>query len=153
MRSPSSVKTALVVILLAVTMAGCVDMLTNKEVLTESAWYGRLVDGHGMGIANATVTLHVLNNDSEVYERQAQTATSEPVRGMYTFDHIEIRDGADRAYTTCNLTMNGRDYLLKGDVRPLIDGSRSRTSTMRVNDKNITIVSYSGAVNEYLIAK
>ena len=135
----------------AIILAGCVDLLTNKEALTEASWYGRVTDGQGRGVPNATVTLHVLNAGGEVYRRQAEAASSEPVRGVYAFEHIELRDGADRAYTTCSVTANNTTMSAVGGTRSLVEGARA--STMSVNGKNITTITYGGVVDERLVLK
>jgi hypothetical protein len=142
---------AVALILLAVLAAGCVDLLSDREVLHEASWYGRATGAGGAGIANATVVLHVLGPSGEIYSREAVTASSEPVRGIYAFEHIELRDGADRAYTTCTVDDNDETLSATGDVRPL--DVVSRTSTMSVSGKNITVVTYDGVVDEHLIVK
>ncbi len=139
----------LVLLLVAFLAAGCVDLLTDREVLTEASWYGQVTDDQGRGVPNATVTLHVLNAGGEVYRRQAQAASSEPVRGIYTFEHIELRDGADRAYTTCNLTMGNRTISATGSPRSLVEGAKA--STMRVKGKDIAVITYNGVVDERLV--
>jgi hypothetical protein len=141
--------TIALIVLGMVMSAGCVDLLTDQEILTEASWLGRVADVNGSGIANATVTLHVLGPGGEIYSRQARSASSEPVRGIYSFEHIELRGGADRAYTTCNVTQGGRTLSGEGEVRPLADGSRA--STITVNGKNITAITYGGVVDERLI--
>ncbi len=146
-----SVKPVVALLLVAILMAGCVDLLTDREALTEASWYGRVTDGQGRGVPNATVTLHVLNAGGEVYQRQAQAASSEPVRGIYAFEHIELRDGADRAYTTCNVTINNTTMAAVGRTYSLVD--RAGASTMSVNGKNITVITYGGVVDERLVLK
>jgi hypothetical protein len=143
--------TITLMVLVMVMAAGCVDLLTNREVLTEASWLGRVTDVNGSGIANATVTLHVLGPGGEIYSRQAQSASSEPLRGIYAFEHIELRGGADHAYTTCNVTWDGRTMTGTGEIKPLAD--RSRASTITVNGKNITAITYGGAVDERLILR
>ncbi len=139
----------LALLLVAVIMAGCVDLLTNQEALTEASWYGRVTDEQGNGIPNATVTLHVLNAAGEVYQRQVQAASSEPVKGIYSFEHIELRSGADRAYTTCNATVGNRTLSAAGATRSLVEGAKA--STMSVKGRNITVITYNGVVGERLV--
>ncbi len=150
-RSARHLMTAVALLLAVATVAGCVDMLTDREALTEASWYGRVTDSQNQGVSNAAVTLHVLNATGEVYERQAQAASSEPVRGVYAFEHIELRDGADRGYTTCNATVGNKTLTAVGQPRSLVDGARE--STMNVQGKNITVITYGGVVDERLVLK
>ncbi len=147
--SARTVMPFLFLLAVAFLATGCVDLLTDMEVLTEASWYGRVTDGQGRGVPDATVTLHVLNASGEVYRRQAQAASSEPVRGIYAFEHIELRDGADRAYTTCNVTIGNRTMSATGSTRSLVEGARA--STMRVKGKGITVITYGGVVDERLV--
>ncbi len=140
---------ALAVLLVAMVLSGCVNVLTNREVLAEGSWYGRVVDGQGRGVANATVTLHVLNDHGEVYRRQAQAASPDTVKGIYTFDHIELRGGADRAYTTCNATADNGARSAVGKIRALTD--HASASTMTVDGKSISVLTYDGVVDEELV--
>jgi hypothetical protein len=139
----------LALVLLAMAVSGCVDLFTNKEVVSEVSWHGRVTDAQGNGIANATVTLHVLNDKGEVYQRQAHSTSSGPMPGLYSFEYIDLRDGADRAYTTCSVAAGNVTLSAIGQVRSLLDGAQS--STLGVDGENVTVISYEGTVDERLV--
>jgi len=111
----------------------------------------RVTGVQGWGVRNATVTLHVLNAGGEVYQRQARAASSELMRGIYSFEHIEPRYGTDRAYTTCTVTIGHRTMSAVGRTYSLVEGAKA--STMSLNGKNITIITYGGVVDERLVLK
>lgn len=127
--------------------AGCVDILQDREVLVESSWYGRVVDVKGQGVPGVNVTLHVLGDRGELYTRNSTTSAVATTKGVYYFDHIEIRDGTIAGYTTC--TVGG--VYIKGDEHPLIDESKKETVNVTSNGKNITMTLYRNVVNEMLV--
>lgn len=143
---------AIAMISVMIMASGCVDLFSNQEVFVETSWYGKVIDETGRGCPNVTITLHVLNDRGEVYARDTNTSSAEPLMGMYVFDHIEVRDGAKYAYTTGLVKKDGREIALKGDVQPLVNESSKRSKVITVGGKNVTVTTYESSINEILIA-
>ena len=130
---------AIAMISVMIMASGCVDLFSNQEVFVETSWYGKVIDETGRGCPN-------------VYARDTNTSSAEPLMGMYVFDHIEVRDGAKYAYTTGLVKKDGREIALKGDVQPLVNESSKRSKVITVGGKNVTVTTYESSINEILIA-
>ncbi|WP_230742237.1 hypothetical protein [Methanooceanicella nereidis] len=145
-------RTLTIIVLLfgVLAVSGCIDLFGSEETLVESSWYGKVVDEQGYGYPDVTVTLHIMNSNGEVYSRETVSSSAEPVRGMFVFDRIELRDGSYYGFATCNVTINNTTVSVRGDNQQLIDESSKTVTTMAVGGKNLTVIKYGNSVNEIL---
>ena len=102
---------------------------------------GYVVDSNGIGIPNATVTLHVIrsNNDSwggswdyELFNMTTNTNRVPPLIGFFTFDNVLVTPSSDYAYLSA---------MRPSDTYCYIPGGQSNKFTLTYPAKiNQTIV-------------